>query len=32
MLGYLYHALEGFQSAFSRQRRWLLFRAVVQPF
>jgi hypothetical protein len=32
MLGYVYHALECFQSAFSRQRRWLLFGAVVLSF
>jgi hypothetical protein len=32
MLGYVYHALESFQSAFSRQRSWLLFAAVVLSF
>ena len=32
MLKYLYHALESFQSVFSRQRRWLLFAAVVLGF
>ncbi len=32
MLGYIYHALEHFQSAFSRQRSWLLFGAVVLSF
>jgi len=28
MLGYVYHALESFQSVFSRRRTWLLFAAV----
>jgi hypothetical protein len=32
MLGYVYHALEHFQSAFSRRRSWLLFGAVVLSF
>jgi hypothetical protein len=32
MLEYIYHALEHFQSAFSRQRSWLLFGAVVIRF
>ncbi len=32
MLGYVYHALESFQSSFSRQRPWLLFGAVVLSF
>ena len=32
MLGYVYHALESFQSCFSRQRPWLLFDAVVLSF
>ena len=32
MLGYIYHGLEHFQSAFSRQRSWLLFGAVVLSF
>jgi hypothetical protein len=29
MLRYVYHALESFQSVFSRQGSWLLFAAVV---
>ena len=32
MLRYVYHALESFQSSFSRQRPWLLFSAVVLSF
>ncbi len=32
MLRYVYHALESFQSVFSRQRSWLLFAAVVLSF
>lgn len=32
MLSYLYHALEAFRSSFSRQRRWLLFSAIVISF
>ena len=32
MLSYIYHALESFRSAFSRQRSWLLFSAVVLSF
>ena len=32
MLGYVYHALEHFQSAFSRRRSRLLFCAVVLSF
>ena len=32
MLRYVYHALESFQSVFSRQRSWLLFVAVVLSF
>ena len=32
MLGYVYHALESFQSVFSRRRTWLLFAAVVLSF
>ncbi len=32
MLRYIYHALERFQSAFSRQRSWLLFSAAVLSF
>ena len=32
MLSYIYHALESFQSVFSRQRSWLLFAAVVLSF
>ncbi len=32
MLRYVYHALESFQSVFSRQRTWLLFVAVVLSF
>lgn len=29
MLNYIYHALHEFRSAFSRERSWLLFGAVV---
>lgn len=32
MLGYLYHALRHFRSAFSRQHSWLTFCAVVLSF
>ncbi len=32
MLRYVYHALESFQSVFSRHRSWLLFAAVVLSF
>jgi hypothetical protein len=32
MLGYVYHALESFQTSFSRHRSWLLFAAVVLSF
>ncbi len=32
MLSYVYHALESFQSVFSRHRSWLLFAAVVLSF
>ncbi len=32
MLRYIYHALDSFQSAFSRQRSWLSFSAVALSF
>ena len=32
MLTYLYHALASFRNAFSRERSWLLFCAVVLSF
>lgn len=32
MLNYVYHALDDFQSVFSRKRTWLLFCAIILCF